>query len=108
MAKQQRRGRGRPPREDKEYINNDGYTMVRVPSPIKGVTGVYVQKHRLIMEEHLGRKLKKGERVYFKDGDKQNFDIDNLEIRFMPTHGIKIEDLECPHCGKRYKEPPAD
>jgi len=36
--------------------------------------------HRLIAAEKLGRKLKIGEIVHHKDGDKQNYSPDNLEV----------------------------
>ena len=36
--------------------------------------------HRLIMENYIGRKLKKSEVVHHVDGNKLNNNIDNLEI----------------------------
>lgn len=36
--------------------------------------------HRHVMEEKLGRPLTKGERVYHKDGDPFNNDVDNLAL----------------------------
>lgn len=39
-----------------------------------------VLKHRLVMEEHLGRKLSETETVHHIDGDKLNNNIDNLRL----------------------------
>ena len=36
--------------------------------------------HHIIAEEKLGRLLRPGERVYFKDGDKENLHVDNIVI----------------------------
>jgi hypothetical protein len=33
------------------------------------------------MEEKLGRPLRKGERVYFSDGNRRNLNKDNIEVR---------------------------
>lgn len=56
-----------------ERITKDGYTEVRVKK------GKYILKHRIIWEQQNG-KIAKGYLVVFKDGDKQNFDIANLEL----------------------------
>ena len=37
-------------------------------------------EHRKVLEEHLGRKLKSEEIVHHIDGDKQNNDLNNLQI----------------------------
>lgn len=40
----------------------------------------YVQEHRLVVEEHLGRFLLPSEVVHHKDGNHANNDISNLEV----------------------------
>jgi hypothetical protein len=42
--------------------------------------------HRVVMESHIGRKLKMNEIVHHKDGDKFNNDISNLEIKTRSEH----------------------
>jgi hypothetical protein len=43
-------------------------------------------EHRLVMEKHLGRRLKWYEVVHHKDEDKKNNDFDNLEVVLLPKH----------------------
>nr|DAU70930.1 MAG TPA: homing endonuclease [Caudoviricetes sp.] len=55
-----------------ERITKDGYTEVKIADP-----DVWKLKHRLIYEEHYGE-IPAGYFVIFGDGDKLNFDINNL------------------------------
>jgi hypothetical protein len=56
-----------------ERINVDGYTEVKVAEPNK-----WKLKQRFIYEEATGEKLTKNDVIIFLDGDRQNFDINNL------------------------------
>lgn len=62
-----------------ERINVDGYAEVRVKK------GVFILKHRLIYEQHYGS-IPKGMYVIFKDKNKLNFEIDNLELISKKEH----------------------
>ena len=42
--------------------------------------------HRVIMEEHLGRKLESSEHIHHIDGNPQNNDINNLQIMTNSEH----------------------
>ena len=55
-----------------ERITKDGYIEVKIEDP-----DVWGLKHRLIYEEHYGE-IPAGYSVIFGDGDKLNFDINNL------------------------------
>ena len=55
-----------------EFTNSDGYIEIKVAEPNK-----WQLKHRYIYEQNFG-KIKDGYSVIFADGDKTNFDIDNL------------------------------
>tara|TARA_R110002051_G_scaffold224048_1_gene287256 strand:+ start:9533 stop:10075 length:543 start_codon:yes stop_codon:yes gene_type:complete len=54
-----------------ERVNKDGFVMIRVSK------GNYVVKSRMIWEEKNGE-LKENEIIRFKDGNKQNCNIENL------------------------------
>lgn len=56
-----------------ERITPEGYTEVKVAEPRK-----WMPKQRYIYEQYHGVKLNSNEVVIFLDGNKQNFDIDNL------------------------------
>lgn len=58
-----------------ERIDKDGYTVVKVADP-----NVWALKQRVVYEQKTGIKPKKNEVVIFLDGNRQNFDIDNLYL----------------------------
>lgn len=55
-----------------ERIDRDGYTQVKVEEP-----DVWKLKHRVIWEQAHGE-IPEGNMVTFKDGNKRNFDLNNL------------------------------
>ena len=56
-----------------ERLNVDGYIEVKVQDPSKWQT-----KQRVVYEQYYGKKKKKNEVIVFLDGNKLNFDINNL------------------------------
>lgn len=70
-----------------ETTDRDGYIKIKVPGRRK-----LVRKHRYLYEQYHNVKVKKGEKVIFADGNKRNFDKDNL---------VLITNAECGPLNKR-------
>ena len=61
-----------------------GFVFVKISDKTGKTRKDWMQKHRLIWEQAHG-KLKKGETVLFLDGDRTNFNLDNL---YKVSHGV--------------------
>lgn len=90
-----------------KIISGEGYILVLytkndIFSVMKTKAG-YIPEHRLNMAIYLGRPLLKSESVHHIDGNKQNNDIGNLQLR-IGQHG-KGSCYKCSDCGSIRIEP---
>lgn len=75
------KGDNHPSFKGGRFISWDGYVKILVVGQ-----GKYENEHRVLMEKHLGRKLKKEEHVHHIDGNKQNNLLENLIILGKNEH----------------------
>lgn len=79
-------------------VSGEGYVLILKPDHPRAYSGKYVPEHILVMEESLGRLLDPSiESVHHIDGDRQNNEISNLQLRTR-YHG-KGQAWECQDCG---------
>ena len=82
-----------------ERIIRDGYIEIKVAEP-----NVWDLKHRAIYREYYGE-ISDGHNIIFADGNKMNFDIDNLiavsksEMLILNNNNLRFEDKELTKVG---------
>jgi hypothetical protein len=78
-----------------KWTDSSGYTQIycgpkssskRLYPKSSGYYDGSVREHIIVMEEYLGRPMKKGEVVHHIDGDKTNNDISNLDLCSVQEH----------------------
>lgn len=78
---------GRPgPKPSLRRVDGMGYISLYMPDHPGAWKSGRIAEHRVVMERHLGRRLKRSEHVHHKDGNRQNNAIENLEILTSSEH----------------------
>lgn len=84
-------------------LTTRGYVEVWMPDHPMAQKNGYLMEHRLVMAEHLGRPLERGEVVHHKNEDKTDNRIENLELLSKAVHDRlpkpPPKPFPCPHCG---------
>lgn len=85
-----RKGSNNPMHGKKSWNNKGGKIVLSGSRNVKYIevykNGKQIKKHRLIMEEHLGRELNKDEIVHHIDGNGLNNNISNLQVMHKSDH----------------------
>ena len=75
--------------------NTHGYILILLPEHHLADVNGEVYEHRLVAEETLGRRLRKGEVVHHKNGVKDDNHPDNLMVFASHSEHVRYERSQC-------------
>ena len=82
-------------------LNSEGNPVILIKSPTGKKQQIFIS--RMIMEMKIGRNLKQNETIFFKDNNKLNVKLDNMEVCIRESRAdTTIEHYKCPMCGKEF------
>lgn len=85
-------------RPAKPEITANGYVLIYVPRDTPGArVDRRMLEHRYVMQQSLGRPLRKNETIHHRNGDKTDNRLENLELR-IGNHGKGASEAHCPTC----------
>lgn len=74
-------------------IDRDGYKILYKPNYPGSTKNGMIREHRYVMEQHLGRLLRKDETIHHVNGIKNDNRIENLELWvYSQTPGQRVKD----------------
>jgi hypothetical protein len=74
--------------------DTQGYVWEKVGHRDGATSNGWIQRHRLVVEEHIGRALLDGENVHHRNGRKDDNRIENLELWVTrQPKGQRVTDL---------------
>ena len=76
----ERRGSNNPNWKGGRFITANGYVFIHKPEYLSANINGYVQEHRLVMEQYLGRYLKLEEDIHHINGIRDDNRIENLML----------------------------
>lgn len=86
------------------YLDKDGYVLIQKPDHPNHDYHGYVLEHRLIMEEYIGRFLRKDEDIHHINKNRQDNRIENLRLmthgeHMILEHTVDMSERSCYYCG---------
>lgn len=82
-------------------LNSEGNPVILIKSPTDKKQQIFIS--RMVMEMKIGRNLNQNELILFKDNNKLNVKLENMEVGIRESRiDTTVEHHKCPICGKEF------